>query len=132
MTVFTAIEEFSTDTLAEVLTPVLNQVHQKFAKEYKLSSPEVPGYLCVLKFFTLKASLATVIVLFRLLKILFYIHICMKDIIIIYMYILRRVTRSGYDCVHVLNIKSALQIIISYMFYNYFSFTLFGGSIFDL
>lgn len=62
LTVLTAVEEFSKDTLAEVLTPVLNQIHQKFAKEYKLSSPEVPGYLCVLKFFTLKPSLAMVFI----------------------------------------------------------------------
>ena len=60
LTVLGDIEMFSSDTLTEVLSPILDIVHYKFTNDYKLTNPEVPEYLGALRLFTLKPFLASV------------------------------------------------------------------------
>ena len=60
LTVLGDIEMFSSDTLTEVLSHILDLVHYKFTNDYKLTNPEVPEYLGALRLFTLKPFLASV------------------------------------------------------------------------
>ena len=60
LAVISALEDNPSDSLSEVLTPVLDVVYRKFTKGCTLTSTDVPEYLGVLKFFTLKPNLAEV------------------------------------------------------------------------